>query len=328
MPDRLAERFADLAEDVQGRILPVSAAGIRARSSWSRQLRVVLSVAVGVAALSTGVLSMSFASGVDGDGPSPDTTTLPNVIPDALRMPHEGEAGWARDDDPSAAGAVNPCGGEDVTLAGRVDAITMTGPGRPGEEEHSPAGVTVQLLLFRDGAAAHTAWQRLADAMPGCDWGGGPVTGMVYGETTLMGRWPFSSTPASKTKEVLVVQRTSALILRYAEIGGAHLSGGDNEGFYELSTQLCTTMGLCERQGCWVPYGGYPPTEAPDGCEPSTPGGHPIGSSSSGSSSSGASHPGGSGSPIAPASWIPSLAKTPSPSPSPGGLSPSPSPSP
>jgi hypothetical protein len=265
--------------------------------------------ALGLATLSTGVLSMSLANGVTGLGASPEPTGLPTVIPEALHMPHEGEAGWVRSDDPNAPGAFNPCGGEDVTLANRIDAVTMTGPGRPGEEEHSPVRATVQLLLFRDVTAANTAWLQLASEMKGCDWSGGITSETVYGRQTLMGRSPADLTNVPEMiKDALVAQRTNALIVRYAETGGSLMSSMDNDGFAALSGQLCATMRLCEEAVCYWPQPS-PALPSPSACPPSgsrevygSPGAHGspsgYGADPSGSAQpTGSAYPTGSASP-------------------------------
>jgi hypothetical protein len=304
VPDRLTDRFSGLAEDVRGSTRSVSAAAIRARGNRSRQLRVSLAAAaLGLATVSTGLLSMSLANGVTGVGASPEPTDLPTVIPKALHMPHEGEPGWVRNDDPETPGAFNPCGGADVTLANRIDAVTMTGPGLPMEEQHSPVRATVQLLLFRDVTAANTAWLRLASDMTGCDWSGGITSGTVYGLQTLIGRSPADLTTVPETiKDALVSQRTNALILRYAETGGSLMSSMDNDGFSALSSQLCATMGLCEAAVCYWPQPS-PAAPSPSACAASgspavfgSPG--PHGSPSGyGAGPSGSAYPTGAASP-------------------------------
>ncbi|MGY0237045.1 hypothetical protein [Longispora urticae] len=91
-------------------------------------------------------------------------------LPAALTMLHEGEPGWTVDRSRTTPSRFNPTGGADVTLAGRTAARTLTGPGLPIEEVHSPTVASHQVFLFADQAAARAAFTALVSGGEACGW--------------------------------------------------------------------------------------------------------------------------------------------------------------
>jgi hypothetical protein len=170
---------------------------------------------------------------------------LPGRISPDLRLPHDGEPGWTRSDALDEPGAYNPCGRDDVTLAGRIDAVTLRGPGRASEQEHSPTRLTEQVLLFQDLDSALEALIALGVATTQCGWGGG----LAFKELILTALYPTDrSGTVTETRDAVVVQRRNALILHTTVVTGALLSSGDNEAIVATLDGVCQTMRLCGPQ--------------------------------------------------------------------------------
>jgi hypothetical protein len=256
MPERLAEQLGDLAGDVQAATRPQRPAVIRARGDRRHTFQVATAaIALGLGILSAGTLSIVASGGVGpATAPSPSAASPAQAIVESLPIPHDGQAGWVRNDDPFAPGAFNPCGVNDVTLIGRVDAVTMTGPGRPEEEVHSPTRMTQQVLLFETPEQAWAVLRDLAAPMARCDWSGGLTRSTAYGEVAVIGRSPADlSTTPSTLRDAIVAVRGNAMILHYSETTGALMSSVDNDAIAHVSAMLCAMMRLCDVPLCQVP---------------------------------------------------------------------------
>jgi len=246
------------ATDV-GRTVRVGAASaVRARGDRRRtRLAAMSAVAVGaVAAVGAGAV-------VTGGGPltSPGTRPPPQtVIPAALKMPHEGERGWRRDNSRDTPSPFTGCGSEDPTLRGRTAARTMTGyfdrdPKVPTEK------YTEQFFLFRNERAAKAAMAALQEGVLRCGWWYfyNPPDWQVAG-------WQSANRPDNPVivdlEEVHGIRLGNAIFLIYHKgthgtFKGAH--GPDLEIVYMMQ-HVCAVMRLC-------------PPESPDGSP--TPTGFP-----------------------------------------------------
>src|SRR5215813_13229292 len=116
MPDRLGARFTRPSEQLRVRPL-IPAERIRARGERPRRRDAILATIVAVVAIgSIGTLvAVSLARGsaaVSAGGPP---TTMATAFSESFDMPHEGQPGWVRTDDPHAAGPLIPCDGPDIT---------------------------------------------------------------------------------------------------------------------------------------------------------------------------------------------------------------------
>src|SRR5262245_10389545 len=253
MPD-LDARLARLADDAAAAARPVRAAQIRRHADRQRMR------AVGSAAIGLGVLAIAGGVAVAASprphGPTPPVPSngasrspRATVIPPALRMPHDGDPRWKRSDDPRIPSAFNPCGKLDVdpTQNFRMDAATATGPGRPGEESHSPAHFTDHRVLYTDNDGAEKDMDALATDLVACGWTGGYVENTGYGRETIITR----RVDGPVLKEGFVTRRGNALLISYGEIGGARMSSGDYEAMVSLADELCTVLGLCG-EGDWA----------------------------------------------------------------------------
>src|SRR5262245_29607262 len=102
MPEpTITERFTALAKDVRGtaRVAPVL--GVRARGDHRRraQFTGLTAIAAGVMTATAGVTVLA-ASGIQSHDPMRPGGEVTTTIPDDFVMPHQGEAGWTRVDDP------------------------------------------------------------------------------------------------------------------------------------------------------------------------------------------------------------------------------------
>jgi hypothetical protein len=324
MSDRLTERFAQFADDVHVRP-PVPAELIRARGERrGRRDAVVAAIATLVAVGSVSLLiGLSVAGGgsplVQPGGP-PETmlTATATAISTALRMPHEGEPGWARNDDPAAPGAFHPCDGADVTLPGRIAAVTTTGPGAAYEQSHLPTQLTEQLLLFDGVDAAQAALHGLNTQVQQCHWLGGIQDDFSYGVPMVA-----ATNPRPGGEEfAMATLWGNTLILKYAVVTGTASFYPDLAGMHQISDQVCTTMGLCESVKCFdsFPSGSQPVYHScPPSATPRPPDTGPSSRYPEPSPNPASAYPGG-------------ISPTPGPSgysrsPGPSGYSPTPGPS-
>jgi hypothetical protein len=278
MPDRLTDRFTELAENLGRAARPATVDQIRHRGDARRRSQTILAaLGSGVVLVAVGLL-VSRPAGSVGLGPgnpfSPPRPR-PTAIAADLRMPHEGQAGWTRSDDPHAPGAIPGCGGTDPTLAGRIDAVTTHGRGLPIEEQHSPTVLTEQVLLFTDATAARTALLAIEATLHGCGYGGGMIHWMNFGFDTVLGRWPANlSGQLTLLKDAAATLRGNALVVGYDEVRGSFMSTGFTQDIPAINDAVCATMGLCEPPICWI---GEPsplepsPTPCPSSPSPSGP---------------------------------------------------------
>lgn len=253
MPEReLNERLAALAQDVGQAVALSPAAQVRRRGDRRRtQVLALAAVAAGVATAGTGVAVATGGGGGLPVGSGPVTT-----IPAALAMPHEGDPGWQRDDDPQVASILENCDGPDVTLPGRTDARTLTGRGNPVEEEHSPTTITNQLFFYRTEQDAQKVMEDLTQVLPRCSWVSGSVSDTVYGPHVLMARsavLPGQPKTPTTLSDVIVTRRGNVIYLSYWVTTGALMSSGDYQAVEEMGRRLCDVLGLCEAVICTVP---------------------------------------------------------------------------
>jgi hypothetical protein len=269
MPDRLTERFAQFADGVRVRP-PAPAEHVRARGEWrGRRDAAIAAIALLVALGSVGTLiGLSVVRG-GGPGIQPlgPPRPLPTAIATAFSMPHEGEAGWLRSDDPAAPGAFQPCEGPDVTMPGRVAAVTMTGPGAAYEYQHLPTRLTEQMLLFDGLTPASAALTELGRQVQECHWLGGIQDDTDYGVPLVT-----ATNARLDGKEFATVTLWgNALIVTYAMVTGEGAFFPDFSAKHQVSDRLCATMGLCETPKCFDPvvspsrpvYHSCPPSAAP-----------------------------------------------------------------
>ena len=283
--DDLRDRLAELAGEA-GRALP-DPRDVRARGDRRRAGLTAAAAGLSVLAVVAGVVGVSFiadptasfpgraSAQIPSSAPSGATTppspsdpapsSVPATsqprspaptsgpvsmtkIPANLSMLHEGEAGWTTDKDANVPGAFNPCGGVDVTAAGRTDARTLRGPGLPGEESHSPSKVTQQLILYASEQVATAAFVKLSKG--GCGW----IKSLMNpgdAESTHLARLrkaeSYTQVPGVFWLHDAVVVRTgNAVLIAYADASGAGMTSNvaDQEIDYILNP-LCEARLVC-----------------------------------------------------------------------------------
>jgi hypothetical protein len=255
MPD-LDARLARLADDVAGAARPLRAAQIRGRGDRQRT-RAVASAAVGLGVLAiAGGVAVAASPPPTQHGParpSPSRVSpsvQATVIPQTLPLPHDHDGRWKRDDNAAIPSAFLPCVTTDPTVTGRTDAVTMTGPGNPDEETHSPAHITDQLFLYRNDDAADKALLALGQQAVECDWHGGLTDGTIYGLHTIIARKYMGPL----LHDAFVMRRGNALLISYDVVQGAWMSSGDLDAMAKLADDLCSLMGQCEQPDmCLIP---------------------------------------------------------------------------
>jgi hypothetical protein len=226
MLDELTSRLNRAAEDAARSVRLTSAHRVRATAQRDRvRAAAVTSTTLGVVAIASGVML--------GHGLSADRS--PGAPAYGLVMPHEGEQGWTRSDDPDTRAAFAGCGDKDPTLAGRTSAITMTGPGNPGEESHSPTRLTEQVFFFDSKHSATAALAALHDAVTPCGWID-PRMGVAVSGSRLTD---------SREERFQAVQQSTAIVLVHASTGGALMSSGGLNDLPEIQRRLCSVSGMC-----------------------------------------------------------------------------------
>jgi hypothetical protein len=281
MPDRLTERFARLAEDVAGQARPQLATDVRAHGDM-RTKRLAATGAVVAGLVIATVIAMV---GLAPAGAAQRATTYPGgAARPPLLMPHEGEPGWTRSDDPDAPGAFNPCGTADVTRTGRTAAYTMTGIAPPDVQSHSPTHYLDQLLVYSTVDEAHAVVHQLETAMVHCGWTGGFTDETEFGRIGFNGFYPANRFAPHLTefRDVMVTTRQNAVIIIYDEITGALMSGPDITAIPLIGFNACDSLGICDTPTCptVLPvYGTDGPQSCPGGesIAPSGYGGFPSG---------------------------------------------------
>jgi hypothetical protein len=325
MPSQLSSRFSALTTGVGRAIRPAAAAEIRARGEQRRAHAIVGTTFAALAAVAVIVAVIGWAPLRDngrGLGPaSHGPTPIPTEISAQLHMPHEGEAGWTRDDDARRAGAIIMCGSVDVTLPGRIDAVTMTGPGNPLEQGSTPSHLTEQVLLYRTTAEAQQVLTGWVAQARGCGWQAGDLLGTAYGRNLITARTPKDAAirQGVTLRDLMAGTRGNAVIVRYDVVGGVLMTSFDDAGFGTIADRLCTTMGLCESPPCWAydsPF--FTPSAVP--CS-STP--DPYGNVFPGARSEEV-YPGGTPIPTTPPTVFPTRSHTPYPTGFPTAVDPAP----
>jgi hypothetical protein len=237
--DDLTQRLAAAATDVSHAVRIGSPSAVRTRGD-RRRVRTAATSAAAVGALTTlgvvGAGSLGPPTAGQGGG-KPGVITH---IPAALRMPHEGSAGWQRNDNPEIASAFARCNGFiDPTLRARTDARTMTGPGRPGEEEHSPTRLTEQLFLYQNEAVARSVIAELRAAVTQCGWID-PGMGQQLSGTKVDSQYPNLH-----MRRVEGIQQGNTVFLIHAVIGGAGMTSSGGDDLWAMAEELCRTMRAC-----------------------------------------------------------------------------------
>jgi hypothetical protein len=313
MPDRLTERFTQLEDAI--RIRPAAPAeAVRTRGDRRRRRDAVAAVIAAVIAIgSVGtVVGLSLNHGSATVRPARPPMPVPLAFPAQFTMPHQGEAGWTRNDDRTAPAAINPCGGIDLTLPDRVAAVTMTGHA-PYEESHSPTELTEQILLFDGPTTALGALHALDDAARGCGWSSTVLSQPADGgdQTFLMQSYPADRSVGGlkEIRNAEAIVESNVMVLHHVRITGALMSGGDQDGVAAMVISVCDTMGVCPEKTCPHDMSRY---------SVATPCPEPIAPSRSGFLNPGASYP------VTTPGRIPPLSPNGSPVGSPG-LTPGPS---
>src|SRR5262245_48945062 len=180
MPYRLGGRLARFAEGVRTPPnRPVEVVRGRGVHRRHRQAAIAVLAAVVVIVVVGTVVGASMARGTRALPPV--STPVPTAFPAGFRMPHDGEPGWARSDDPSVPDGFTSCDGTDVTVDHRVPAVTATGP-----RVDAPAGRLIeQVLLYDSVLAAQTALASLYHAALVCHWSAGIGQDPFYAQPRL-----------------------------------------------------------------------------------------------------------------------------------------------
>jgi hypothetical protein len=267
MDDELDQRLSTAASDVARVAHLTTAERIRARGD-RRRVGVIAASAAGLLAVA-GVGVGVVAAGA-GDGEVADRGLGPQIS-DRLRMPHEGEPGWTRNDDADIRAAFDGCAPTDPTLAGRTDARTISGPGQPSEGTHSPATVTEQLFLYQDETTAQSVIAALKRGVTACGW----IDHVM--STELNGKMVNSPYPNLDIEKVSGFQIGNAVFVVYSRLGGPGVpSTAVNEVRLEvvhdpepdrwlMAAELCRVMEICQydAQGRISPPPGRGDAESP-----------------------------------------------------------------
>jgi hypothetical protein len=240
VPDRLTERFARFAEDVRTPPLP-PATTVRARGDVRGRRQAAIVVLAAVVAVILGGTLVGAALVRGDDAVPPASVPAPTAFPTAFKMPHEGEAGWSRSDDPAAPGAFNPCGTVDLTRTDRIAAITVTGRGYVPMLLGAEIRYTEQVLLFSGVTSTRNTLLELTAAANGCGWHAGLTEGTAL--STVLNAFNDGERPLS----AVVVLRDKALIILYAE-GPAGYDTSAGVDLFQISDSMCQTMSMCNSQ--------------------------------------------------------------------------------
>ncbi|MEV6520540.1 hypothetical protein AB0M43_01195 [Longispora sp. NPDC051575] len=167
-------------------------------------------------------------------------------LPAGLTMLHEGEPSWTVDRSRTTPSRFNPTGGADVTLAGRTAARTLTGPGRPIEEAHSPTVYSHQVFLFTDQVAARAAFTALVSGGEACGWINAHMNPGEEGRRVSM-RWPGEYTPDLfwLRDVVLVLDGNALLVAESYTSGGGMSSGLSGDELRLILSPLCAASVVC-----------------------------------------------------------------------------------
>jgi hypothetical protein len=250
MSDLLGRRLDAAAEDAGAAARLTEPSRVRVRGDRRRRAVAALAVAasgvvVAGVLVSAGVVVGSGAVPTGG----PTHSGMRTQIAGAVRMPHEGDPGWVRNDDPRAHSVFTGCAQGDPTLVGRTDARTMTGRGDAESEKHSPTYAVEQLFLYEDERAAAAAIAAINGTGIRCGWRYAPE-----------GFW-LALGASSGNKHVDGWQLGNAVFLVYTEVGGVGIGGvlAVND-IPRMAHELCVVMAICTN----------PPSPWPTG-PPATP---------------------------------------------------------
>lgn len=238
MYDHLSERFAALDADVSRHALIVAPDRVRARGD-RRRIGVATTSAVAVGAFAAlATLGANAADGSHGAGTSVESSPARLKIPASLRLPHEGETGWHADDNVAIPAVFASCAASDPTLTGRTDVRGATGPGRPGEETHSPTRVTEQLILFDSELAAKAAIAGVVAAGQACGW-------IDPGASQLDATHLTGQYPNAELVRVEGIQTGNAIFLISTTTHGSLMSSVGSDELSLITARLCTILNLC-----------------------------------------------------------------------------------
>jgi hypothetical protein len=264
MHDELNRRLMAAAADVARSVHITTAARVRARGDRRRVGVATSAVGVlAVAAVGVGVLS----TGAGGGSNIAEPDRLHGRIPDALTMPHEGEEGWTSNDDAAVRAVFDGCAASDPTQVGRTDARTMTGPGAPVEQQHSPATVTEQLFLYQDEKAAQSAIAALRQGVTTCGWIDPAVGVDPQNGGQLEGTIVHSQQPSLDMERITGFQIGNAVFIVHGRIGGAGMAAPGVNEKPMMAAELCRVMQICELDASGMPSPppgtGYPQSSSP-----------------------------------------------------------------
>jgi hypothetical protein len=251
MDDELDQRLSAAATDVARVVHLTTPERVRARGDRRRVGVTAAAAAVLVAVVAVGIGVVSANAG-DG-GEVAGRRVQGRQISDLLKMPHEDEPGWTRNDDPDVRPAFDGCQADDPTLAGRTDARTVTGPNGPTEREHSPATMTEQLFLYEDETRAKSVLAALSERLTPCGWTNdapdmtNAPSRVRYAGPELSGSIHHSAYPKLDIEKVSGYQFGSAVFIVHVRIGGAGMtSSGINEEPV-MARDLCRVMAICKK---------------------------------------------------------------------------------
>lgn len=240
--EELSRRLSTLATAVERATRVPPAVTVRDRAGRRPRLR-ALGVAAAVAALA-GIVGYPL---VPGDDPAPPPTVVwpdPTALPPDLRLPHEGDPGWRRDDDVAIPSAFSPCRRTDPTAAdatapGRTAAATVSG--RDPDPGRRSADYTEHLFLYTDEAAAATAMRALVDGAARCGWqpavqvGAGGEPERLHAARAQDG--PFAYATA--------LRRGNVLFVVFGTVETSITDGTDEGAMATVGELLCASRGLC-----------------------------------------------------------------------------------
>jgi hypothetical protein len=253
----LSSRMAAVAIAAERAARVEPAVTVRARSNHRRIAVVSAFVVVGLSLAAGLPLVVAMAPDSPSRSPAPGNSAWPDptMIPLDLRMPHEGEAGWQRQDDRSTLGAFVPCRAinpseADATLPGRTDARTLTG-------RTESVTYTEQLLVYATDAAAATAMRALVQSAARCGWqtavqpGHGPDAEGLYATRALPGN------PTGRFGYAGALRRGNVLFVVLGVVEDSIVDGYDANAINTIGELLCARRQLCSArpaaEASWSP---------------------------------------------------------------------------
>jgi hypothetical protein len=263
MTDTLTRQLAGLEADVTSVVRLASGQSVRARGDRRRRWwmsRTFTATATILAASGLAVGGVALGTGGRSDPR--------RAFPATFAMPHEGEPGWVADDSLAVASVFNPCVDPGITLAGRVDARTMSGLAFP--DDPAPVDIVEQLFLYRDESAARAVMAKLRVSTDGCGQDGGVYQGSLdLGPDVLWSSAQVSfvqvaedgvpGPPTRGWRDTMAARYGAAVfILRATGTNGVTPYNEDLAAAQVVRDRLCAEMSICV-----APRTAVEPTVAP-----------------------------------------------------------------